>query len=1118
MTLFSLTSDKKRLAAAGQESRLPSISPGAANPFTGCFDEAVWRDKRYLVWGCGTGIVVYCDNSYSYEDVSRRPFAKRLEIRAVSMSSQMGLIASCDSEQLRIHQSTGEDDTEWPVVLHELQPTLNCIAWSHQGTLITAGDGITIWSVAVSEENGTIELNTVWKTTCLGTPIAAIIATEYSTMFATLGAKSRLVKVWHGNTDRVDYQYSYLSHPRSVINAIWRDRNIPSLVTLCTDGFSRVWTAQAPDAFYITNVVDVSGTGVWPMVPPNAGRRIVSWSDCSEGQSLALDNDHSSDSSSHRDMLVDAILLEYTDASELIAWAMLYDDDGSASLQSAPLMIGKIQLEGQLKSLDSCVIQSANNHSDIGLSLMTPAGDIYHISFGKLNCPEPSLVSVASGNRRTVVEIAIQPPYIATRTQDDSITCFLVKPGQTMLEPVWQASNVSHFSWVQGSDVLLSVEKDAVLAYALDSGHITRTHVTLPKLLSSITLVKSVLLSKNVSNTSTMTAETWALALTGRFMSACVILNRDGIAIATQATFEFPDALAVAVSRDQLNIKCTAQAYCVVACKNGSILVSLIDEQGQQTSLGQFNVTLLSKAQNVHISINHDGTVALAYIIDGQATVEIWSLNKLSKQWVQGYCYTIRKESPLLNLMWQQQEATSTDLLILSTCSGLNLVARVRSIDSAYAHEWRLIGSIPMAQQCSAQFYGADMVLVKAESCRIITVMNIWSEIHWEFAYSSQQRSLAQILTILKAEMPLYHPELLGFMARQADFERTRIALHILEEMVHNGDKYDEYLASNNKILQCLRPVYNLSDTLPIAKSAAEYLANDLGQFELPGITVQERQDLCTLIKVMAEIIDWLRSLDAIGARFALAVRLATIGNNNNNGKSSSKPLKLGYRELSWAYYSLGQDSLFSFCQSHCSLTMDWPTVAALGIPMWLKDTNTLKGLLLKMARDRFTVSKDPMSASLFFLALRKKTLLLGLWRTASFHPEQSKMLKFLSQDFDDSRKQSAALKNAFALLGKQRYELAASFFLLANRLKDAVNVCLKHLKDIQLAICICRVYEGDDSPSLRDLYTTLTNLSSIELQQILPQENIVWLKSVIAFAADDRIQAMNILVVSSYL
>lgn len=40
--------------------------------------------------------------------------------------------------------------------------------------------------------------------------------------------------------------------------------------------------------------------------------------------------------------------------------------------------------------------------------------------------------------------------------------------------------------------------------------------------------------------------------------------------------------------------------------------------------------------------------------------------------------------------------------------------------------------------------------------------------------------------------------------------------------------------------------------------------------------------------------------------------------------------------------------------------------------------------------------------------------------------------------------------------------EYAAAFFLLGDQLKDAVNVCLKHLDDFQLAIAITRVYEGN--------------------------------------------------------
>ncbi|CAG8733198.1 6725_t:CDS:2, partial [Dentiscutata heterogama] len=99
-----------------------------------------------------------------------------------------------------------------------------------------------------------------------------------------------------------------------------------------------------------------------------------------------------------------------------------------------------------------------------------------------------------------------------------------------------------------------------------------------------------------------------------------------------------------------------------------------------------------------------------------------------------------------------------------------------------------------------------------------------------------------------------------------------------------------------------------------------------------------------------------------------------------------------------------------------------------------------------------------------------KKKLLLGLWRTANNHKEQAVMLKFLSNNFDEPKWKTAALKNAYVLLGKQRYEYAAAFFLLGDKLKDAANVCLKYLDDFQLAIAICRVYEGDEGSTLKSI------------------------------------------------
>ena len=48
--------------------------------------------------------------------------------------------------------------------------------------------------------------------------------------------------------------------------------------------------------------------------------------------------------------------------------------------------------------------------------------------------------------------------------------------------------------------------------------------------------------------------------------------------------------------------------------------------------------------------------------------------------------------------------------------------------------------------------------------------------------------------------------------------------------------------------------------------------------------------------------------------------------------------------------------------------------------------------------------------------------------------------------------------------------EYAASFFLLADRLRDAANVIANQIGDLQLAIAITRVYEGDNGPILRGI------------------------------------------------
>jgi len=50
-------------------------------------------------------------------------------------------------------------------------------------------------------------------------------------------------------------------------------------------------------------------------------------------------------------------------------------------------------------------------------------------------------------------------------------------------------------------------------------------------------------------------------------------------------------------------------------------------------------------------------------------------------------------------------------------------------------------------------------------------------------------------------------------------------------------------------------------------------------------------------------------------------------------------------------------------------------------------------------------------------------------------------MADFFSNDFSKEKWKKAALKNAFVLMGKQRFEHAVAFFLLGEAFEDALQV-----------------------------------------------------------------------------
>ncbi|CAH1958623.1 unnamed protein product [Acanthoscelides obtectus] len=210
-------------------------------------------------------------------------------------------------------------------------------------------------------------------------------------------------------------------------------------------------------------------------------------------------------------------------------------------------------------------------------------------------------------------------------------------------------------------------------------------------------------------------------------------------------------------------------------------------------------------------------------------------------------------------------------------------------------------------------------------------------------------------------------------------------------------------------------------------------------------------------------------NLDDCGLRFLLAMkhygyllRCLPLAQRTQFQKKG-----VGSNNLAWAFHSESQEELLNLIPSYAKGKPTWPGLRELGVGWWIRNLTLLRQCVQILAKAAYQANEDPMDAALYYLALNKKSLLWGLYRSK----RDDRMTSFFSNNFSEDRWRKAALKNAYALLGKQRFEHAAAFFLLAGNLKDAVEICLNRLQDIQLAIIIVRLYKGDSEELMQLLY-----------------------------------------------
>lgn len=324
-----------------------------------------------------------------------------------------------------------------------------------------------------------------------------------------------------------------------------------------------------------------------------------------------------------------------------------------------------------------------------------------------------------------------------------------------------------------------------------------------------------------------------------------------------------------------------------------------------------------------------------------------------------------------------------------------------------------------------------------------------------------------------------------------------------LDEFLGNRSAFNfSNIATSKFLKQASQSANEFENDVPISihfdQRKAGLLSKLLTHSHLPGLTSLDQMHLLALADSLASFNDLsdkqeepqvavdtideqlfsitANSLDDCGLRYLLNMRqhVYLLKCLPLMQRKSLQQNGLGLHNIIWAFHSETQEELVQLLTSNSRVS--WQDLREVGVGFWVRNNALLRKLIEKLAKSAFKANNDPLDASIYYLAMRKKNLVWGLYRSI----QDRKMTDFFSHDFTEDKWRKAALKNAYALMGKQRFEHAVSFFLLAGSLWDAVEICLNKLDDLQLAMIIIRLYEGGD------LETVPETLKKLLHQEIL--------------------------------
>ncbi|KAI4155167.1 MAG: hypothetical protein LQ340_001181 [Diploschistes diacapsis] len=1037
------------------------VLPGKprATPQAVCTSQ--WTQKRLIIYIAGNALVIldgpaHLVQTIYHDDVSL--------LDAVAIDKDTGKIAVLGQSNVYVYRPYGleEASLKWSLQFSfttDSNPAPSTLSWGHSEELLIASVDLRLYRTS-----DTCDL--IWQR-LLSSPARVALQSPDGSLIASIAQYDRLVKVWRrcsSGDGNVQFDYGYLAHPSIVTGISWQEKQDEShngkhvLYTLCADSKARVWVSIDPHGLQVLQIwaeIDLLAS-IQPRHLDECVEtkdRYVFFIDGNDFKTAVQSVQASGEQSPVLEHLVEAVqtapdlcfggLLDIFDPSSrkprFISRALWTGHEGS--IKKIIRTNGGRAIVSRTDGNESLVWKQSEESDAIALrrhsSFMTPnhihrtcvldGGDfvanLYHEYISIWDATEFASQDVAScryeldGNPLCLILLAALDTSPSTR--------YIATISSSMTGLVWRAK-LPQLEAANGCFHRLTASIEQFCTF--DLGHHSDLAYVLPvDPAGSIPIVSGFLdtFSKDIalSYTTNGVLCTWAAKVDTEHRRV------DWLATAKVITGISQPSLASGSSIRKVAL--------VDAARNGLTIWDTSNAQleyGKQYSAGE-------SIQDLDWTSTPDDQSILAVGFSHKVMV----LAQIR------YDYLDRRPS------WAPIREIS-----------------IRESTPHPIGDSTWLGSGSLVIGAGSQLFVYDKFVASHE------------EGVKELSISKRDNAvvdLFDVVSLLNGPLPMFHPQLLSqciLAGKLPLVQKVIIGLHRGLKYFTDGDALDSSLSipieeffeepqqtslSNSRILRVDDDDYE-PDT--VTEDVALSLNENLTKKSIPYLSSQEKFHLVDLIECVATAEKHRRSMDENATRFLLFFRRYMLRRSQRHNDAFG----ITWREIAWAFHSNSQDILADQVSHHFQGRMLWEHAKESGIFMWMTDINALRAQFEIIARNEYTKTdeRNPIDCSIYYLALKKKAVLIGLWKMATWHREQSTTQKFLSNNFNEQRWQTSARKNAYALMGKRRFEYAAAFFLLAGDVRDAVNICVNQMQDIQLAIAIARVHAGDESGVLYEL------------------------------------------------